>query len=136
MNATGGNGKITGYHLVLFSICFLGDAFAGIVSTLMPVYLPVAVKDLLGNKNGDELNYISAWINSVFLYGAALGGLTSGIICDKAGRKAAVIFAISCYGAICNCYRVYAKLVVGYDMPLLQWFWPGSRISCLYHIND
>src|SRR5688572_18708479 len=98
MNATGGNGKITGYHLVLFSICFLGDAFAGIVSTLMPVYLPVAVKDLLGNKNGDELNYISAWINSVFLYGAALGGLTSGIICDKAGRKAAIIFAISCYG--------------------------------------
>ena len=99
MNTVGQDGKITSYHFILFGICFLGTAFAGIVSTLMSVYLPVAVRDLLGNKSGDELNYISAWINSVFLYGAALGGFTSGIICDKAGRKAAVIFAITCYAA-------------------------------------
>jgi hypothetical protein len=56
--------KITAYHWLLFAICFLGTAFAGTISTLMSVYLPVAVKDLLGNKNEDELNRISAYINS------------------------------------------------------------------------
>jgi MFS family permease len=93
------NETITGYHWLLFIICFLGVAFAGVVSTLMAVYLPVAVKDLLGNKSDEEINHIGAWINSIFLFGAAAGGLISGVICDKAGRKTAVIFSISCYGA-------------------------------------
>jgi predicted MFS family arabinose efflux permease len=86
------------YHWILFAICFLGTAFAGVISTLMSVYLPVAVKDLLGDKNADELNNISAYINSVFIFGGAFGGFISGIISDKAGRKTAVIFSIACYG--------------------------------------
>lgn len=90
--------RITTYHWVLFAICFLGTAFAGVVSTLMSVYLPVVVGELSGNKSESEINYISGYINSIFLFGAALGGFLSGIICDKAGRKAAVIFAIACYG--------------------------------------
>jgi MFS family permease len=98
MSNNGKNETITSYHWLLFIICFLGVAFAGVVSTLMPVYLPVAVKDLLGNKTDDEFTYISAWINSIFLFGAAGGGLISGVICDKAGRKTALIFSISCYG--------------------------------------
>ena len=90
--------KITAYHWMLFAICFLGTAFAGVISTLMSVYLPVAVKDLLGDKDPDELNNISAYINAVFIFGGAFGGLLSGIISDKAGRKSAVIFSIACYG--------------------------------------
>ena len=90
--------KITRYHWLLFAICFLGTAFAGIISTLMSVYLPVAVKDLLGDKNQDELNTISAYINAIFIFGGALGGFIAGIISDKAGRKTAVIFSIACYG--------------------------------------
>jgi MFS family permease len=90
--------KITSYHWVLFAICFLGTAFAGIVSTLMSVYLPVAVKDLLGFKTDDELNNISAYINSIFIFGGAFGGFISGYISDKAGRKIGVIFAIASYG--------------------------------------
>ena len=86
------------YHWILFAICFLGTAFAGIVSTLMSVYLPVAVRDLLGNKNSNELNNISAYINSIFIYGGAVGGFISGIISDKLGRKTAVIFSIASYG--------------------------------------
>ena len=89
--------SINRYHWQLFVICFLGTAFAGVISTLMSVYLPVAVQDLLGNKDDEELNYISAYINSVFIFGGALGGFTSGIICDKAGRKTAVILSIGCY---------------------------------------
>jgi MFS family permease len=92
------NEKITAYHWLLFGICFLGTAFAGTVSTLMSVYLPVAVKDLLGDKSTDELNNISAYINAVFIFGGAFGGFISGIISDKAGRKIGVIFSIGCYG--------------------------------------
>ena len=90
--------KVTAYHWILFAICFLGTAFAGVISTLMSVYLPVAVKDLLGDKDADELNNISAYINSVFIFGGAFGGFISGIISDKAGRKTSVIFSIACYG--------------------------------------
>jgi len=90
--------RVTLYHWIMFAICFLGTAFAGTISTLMSVYLPVAVKDLLGNKDSDQLNNISAYINSIFLYGAAVGGLISGILSDKLGRKFAVIFSIASYG--------------------------------------
>jgi len=93
-----GTQQIKTYHWILFAICFLGTAFAGVISTLMSVYLPVAVKDLLGDKGADELNNISAYINSVFIFGGAFGGFISGIISDRAGRKTAVIFSIACYG--------------------------------------
>jgi MFS family permease len=97
MNSTNEK-KITGYHWLLFIICFLGTAFAGTISTLMSVYLPVAVKDLLGDKSEDELNNISGYINAIFIFGGAFGGFISGIISDKAGRKTAVIFSIASYG--------------------------------------
>lgn len=89
--------KVTGYHWLMFIICFLGTAFAGTVSTLMSVYLPVAVKDLLGNKSEGELNTISAYINSIFIVGAACGGFICGILSDKLGRKPAVIISIASY---------------------------------------
>lgn len=89
--------KINGYHWMMFFICFLGTVFAGTVSTLMSVYLPVAAKDLLGNKNEAELNNISAYINSTFLFGAAFGGVTCGLISDKLGRKTAIILSVSLY---------------------------------------
>jgi len=64
----------------------------------MSVYLPVAVKDLLGNKSTDELNTISAYINAIFILGGAMGGFTTGIICDKAGRKKALLFSTGVLG--------------------------------------
>ncbi len=98
MIATEQQEKITSYHWLLFAICFFGTAFAGTISTLMSVYLPVAVKDLLGDKSENEINNISAYINAVFIFGGSLGGFISGIISDKAGRKTGVIFSIACYG--------------------------------------
>ncbi len=59
--------KITAYHVRLFILCFLSTALGGTVSTLMSVYLPVAVKDLLGEKG--DINSISAYINAVFIVG-------------------------------------------------------------------
>lgn len=87
--------NITGYHWLMFTICFLGTAFAGTISTLMSVYLPVAVKELLGTQSEHEFNTISAYINSIFIAGAACGGFICGIISDKLGRKPAVILSIA-----------------------------------------
>jgi MFS family permease len=98
MASTESNEQITAYHWLLFVICFLGTAFAGTTSTLMSVYLPVAVKDLAGNNKGNEFDTISAYINAVFILGGALGGFITGIISDKAGRKKGVILSIACYG--------------------------------------
>lgn len=90
--------KIQPYHWVLFAICLFGTVFAGTISTLMSVYLPVAVEDLLGEKNQNELNNISAYLNAVFIFGGAVGGFIAGYICDSLGRKKAVALSIACYG--------------------------------------
>jgi MFS family permease len=71
--------------------------FSGISSMLMSVYLPVAVKDLLGNVTDERMNYISAYINSVFLFGSMFGGFAWGFVCDKIGRSKAVIFSTALY---------------------------------------
>ncbi len=86
------------YHWILFTICFLSTAIAGTVSTLMSVYLPVAVVDLLGTKDTDKLNNIGAYINSIFILGGTFGGFAAGIVCDKAGRKKGLIISIACLG--------------------------------------
>jgi MFS family permease len=88
---------IRGYHWLLFFICFFGTVFAGMISTLMPVYLPVAVRELLGNRSEEEINRIGAYINAIFLFGGAFGGFTCGLISDRAGRKKAVIISILSY---------------------------------------
>ncbi len=87
-----------GYRSILFAICFLSTAFGGAVSTLMSVYLPVAVKDLLGNKNPQEINQISGYINALFIFGWAFGGFTWGVICDRIGRKKSMLLATASYG--------------------------------------
>lgn len=89
--------NIKAYHWILFTICFLGTVFAGISSTLMSVYLPVSVKDFLGNMSDNDFNNISGFINAIFIFGAAAGGLTIGMIADRMGRKLAVIISIACY---------------------------------------
>lgn len=91
--------KVNSVTLVsLFVICFLSTAFGGAVSTLMSVYLPVVVKDLQVTNDPVELASISAYINSLFIFGWALGGFSWGLISDKIGRKTALLLAIGSYG--------------------------------------
>lgn len=103
MIAVESNEKITPYHWLLFAICFFGTVFAGTISTLMSVYLPVAVKDLLGDKDPGELNNISAYINAIFILGGSFGGFILGAVSDKAGRKMGVILSIACYSLFTIC---------------------------------
>lgn len=82
----------------VFIICFLSTFFGGIISMLMSVYLPVVVKDLLGNVSEDKMNDVSAWINAVFIFGWMFGGVLWGIICDKIGRARSVVLSTACFG--------------------------------------
>jgi MFS family permease len=90
-------GKRSGAAAV-FVVCFISSMFGGVVSTLMSVYLPVSVKDLIGNVSVDKLNTISATINSVFIFGWMFGGIVWGIVCDRIGRSRAVALSTLCFG--------------------------------------
>jgi MFS family permease len=99
MQATATGSIATGSNpALLFAICFVSSTFGGVVSTLMSVYLPVAVKDLLGNVNGAKLDEIGATINSVFIFGWMFGGVAWGLICDRIGRVRAVTYSTLCFG--------------------------------------
>ena len=65
---------------------------------LMSVYLPVAVKDLLGNVSEEKMNDVSALINSVFIFGWMFGGIAWGVICDKIGRSGSVVLSTAFFG--------------------------------------
>ena len=82
----------------LFLICFFSSLFGGTVSTLMSVYLPDAIRDLLHNAGAQDNDNISATINSIFIFGWTAGGIIWGVFCDTLGRKKSFIYATCCYG--------------------------------------
>ena len=82
----------------LFLICFFSSMFGGTVSTLMSVYLPDVMKDLLHNSTEQSFDNISATINAIFIFGWTAGGIIWGIFCDTLGRKKSFIYATICYG--------------------------------------
>ncbi len=82
----------------LFLICFFSSLFGGTVSTLMSVYLPAAMKDLLPAGNAQQADTVSATINAIFIFGWTAGGIIWGICCDTLGRKKSFIYATLCYG--------------------------------------
>jgi MFS family permease len=86
------------YKRALFLICFFSSLFGGTVSTLMSVYLPDAIKDLLHNASAQSNDNISATINAVFIFGWTAGGIIWGIFCDTLGRKRSFIYSTLCYG--------------------------------------
>jgi MFS family permease len=82
----------------LFLICFVSSMFGGTVSTLMSVYLPDVMKDLLHNAGTQSFDNISATINAIFIFGWTAGGIIWGIFCDSIGRKRSFIYATFFYG--------------------------------------
>ena len=91
--------RISAHLWIAFAICFIADILSGTVSTLMSVYLPVVVKDLLGDVSAQQLSKVSAYINSLFILGWAAGGFIWGMISDRIGRSKSLLFAIGSYGA-------------------------------------
>lgn len=97
-SASGSPSKVKRSLTTAFVVCFLSIMFSGIASMLMSVYLPVAVKDLLGNVTDEKMNNVGAYINSVFIFGSMFGGFAWGFICDRIGRSRSVILSTACYG--------------------------------------
>jgi MFS family permease len=85
-------------NYTVFTLLFIATILCGAISTLMSAYLTDAVKQLLGIAKEDEVNRISATINSIFIIGSCLGGILGGIISDKIGRKNATAFSIIILG--------------------------------------
>jgi MFS family permease len=94
----GSSSKVKGSLTTAFIVCFVSIMFSGIASMLMSVYLPVAVKDLLGNVTDEKMNNVGAYINSVFIFGSMFGGFAWGFICDRMGRSRSVILSTAFYG--------------------------------------
>lgn len=90
--------KISIYLWLAFAICFLSNVFAGLMSMLMSVYLPVVVSGLSGTVTPDEMNNISAYISAIYLAGWTLGGFTWGWISDRIGRARSLNLAIGSFG--------------------------------------
>ncbi len=100
LHATADAGQITTRLWFAFAVCFLANVFSGLMSMLMPVYLPVVVRDLSGTVNADDMNYISAYINAVYLAGWTIGGFTWGFISDRIGRVRSIIAALAIFGVL------------------------------------
>lgn len=83
---------------ISFVICLLCNVSAGLISTLMSVYLPVVVKDLSGQTNAGDLNHVSAYIQSLYIAGWAAGGFVWGFISDKIGRVKALSLSVGLFG--------------------------------------
>lgn len=81
-----------------FIICFLCNMSAGLISTLMSVYLPPVVQDLTGRTDAEALSTISAYIQSLYIAGWAAGGFFWGFISDRIGRVKALSLSIGLFG--------------------------------------
>jgi MFS family permease len=85
------------YLYVLFAICFTSGVVGAAISTLMPSYLPIVIKEFKGNVSPEVIEKAGAILNSMFLYGWMFGGLIWGMLCDHYGRKKSVILSTAFY---------------------------------------
>lgn len=82
-----------------FALCVVAYTLSGTVSTLMSVYLPVAIPELKGAAVSEaELGEIGAYVNAIYLYGWMCGGLLFGVVSDRIGRKKSLTLVTAFYG--------------------------------------
>lgn len=104
--------KLTGYLWLAFFICFFSNVLGGTVSTVMSVYLPTVVNDLLGAVDAQRLNEVSAIINSMYIVGWAIGGFVWGMISDRVGRARSLTLALVTYGA----FTILTSFMTSWEM--------------------
>ncbi|WAC10152.1 MFS transporter [Dyadobacter pollutisoli] len=82
-----------------FALCVVSYTLSGTVSTLMSVYLPVAIPELKGGALSQaQLGDIGAYVSAVYLYGWMCGGLLFGVISDRIGRVRSLALVTALYG--------------------------------------
>jgi MFS family permease len=86
-------------RILAFILCTISYAFGGTVSTLMSVYLPVAIPELLNEQVSEaRLGEVGAYISATSLYGWMIGGILFGVISDRIGRKKVLVLVTGLYG--------------------------------------
>lgn len=123
--------RISGYHWLLFVVCFLSNVLGGLSSTLMSVYLPVVVKELLGSGGEAQLNDVGAYINALYFVGWAIGGLVWGYIGDGIGRARSLTFAICMYGL----FTFLKGFAPSWEMILVFQFFCGFGVGGVLVVN-
>jgi MFS family permease len=91
-------GKIGVLLWISFIICLLCNISAGLISTLMSAYLPPVVQELTGGTDAEGLGRISAYIQSLYIGGWAVGGFLWGFISDRIGRVKALALSTGIFG--------------------------------------
>jgi predicted MFS family arabinose efflux permease len=124
-------GKISAYLWLMFGICFLGNVLAGMASTLMSVYLPVVVADLLGQTDESRFTQISAYINALYFVGWAVGGFVWGMIGDRVGRARSLALAVSMYGL----FTFLKSVAPSWEMILVFQFFCGFGVGGVLVLN-
>jgi MFS family permease len=82
-----------------FALCVVTYTLSGTVSTLMSVYLPVAIPELKGEALSQaQLGDIGAYVNAMYLYGWMCGGLLFGVLSDRIGRVKSLALVTALYG--------------------------------------
>jgi predicted MFS family arabinose efflux permease len=104
--------KMSGYLWLAFFICFFSNVLGGTVSTVMSVYLPTVVNDLLGAVDAQKLNEVSAIINAMYIVGWALGGFAWGMISDRIGRARSLTLSLATYGV----FTILTSLMTSWEM--------------------
>jgi MFS family permease len=89
---------------LVFGLSMASYTLCGTASTLMPVYLPVVIPEIMndnvhpGKISEERLGEIGAYINAIFLYGWMVGGLIFGLISDRIGRVKTLALATVLFG--------------------------------------
>jgi predicted MFS family arabinose efflux permease len=84
-----------------FILTFLSYTLAGTVSTLMSVYLPFVIADLLNKeKPNADIGQFGAILNATFIFGWMAGGLVIGYLSDRRGRIGALAISTFMYGSL------------------------------------
>jgi MFS family permease len=123
--------KISGYHWLLFIVCFLGNILAGMSSTLMSVYLPEVMKDLVGPVDEGQLGFVSAYISALYFVGWAIGGLAWGFIGDRIGRARSLALSVMMYGM----FTFLKSFAPSWEMILIFQFFCGFGVGGVLVIN-
>jgi MFS family permease len=82
------------YRFKMYALCWITSMFAGITSTLMPLYLSVIAQDIYGNSAVENVSTMGSYVNSIFLIGWTCGGIGLGLAADKIGRVRSLMIAI------------------------------------------
>ena len=122
---------ITSLLWLTFTICFLGNVMGGTTSTLMSVYLPVVVKDMLGEVSEAKLNQTSALINALYFIGWAIGGFTWGVISDRMGRSKSLALAINMFGV----FTLLTSFASSWELVMASRFFCGFGVGGMMVIN-